>query len=56
MILKLFTIDDKHNSILDLNNLVYVDSADQCNDLGFNLAATTTVSRSWTIKVRIILI
>ena len=56
LILKLFTIDDKHNSILDLNNLVYVDSADQCNDLGFNLAATTTVSRSWTIKVRIILV
>ena len=56
MILKLFTIDDKHNYILDLNSLVYVDSADQCNDIGFNLAATTTISRSWTIKVRITLV
>ena len=56
MILKLFSVDNNHNSILDLNSLVYVDSADQCNDIGFNLAATTTVTRSWTIKVRIILV
>ena len=56
MILKLFSVDNNHNSILDLNHLVYVDSADQCNDIGFNLAATTTISRSWTIKVRITLV
>ena len=32
--------------------LVYVDSSDLCNDLGFNIGAgTSTVTRSWTIKV-----
>ena len=32
--------------------LVYVDSSDVCNDLGFNIGAgTSTVTRSWTIKV-----
>ena len=31
---------------------MYVDSADVCNDLGFNIGAgTSTVTRSWTIKV-----
>jgi hypothetical protein len=50
--LKLFSIDYKHNSILDLNHLVYVDSADQCNDLGFNIGGgASTITRAWTIKV-----
>ena len=52
LILKLFSIDYKHNSILDLNQLVYVDSADQCNDLGFNIGGgASTITRAWTIKV-----
>ena len=52
LILKLFSIDDKHDSILDLNQLVYVDSADQCNDLGFNIGGgASTITRAWTIKV-----
>ena len=52
LILKWFSIDDKHDSILDLNQLVYVDSADQCNDLGFNIGGgASTITRAWTIKV-----
>ena len=52
LILKSFSIDDKHDSILDLNQLVYVDSADQCNDLGFNIGGgASTITRAWTIKV-----
>ena len=42
------------NTILffDLNQLVYVDSADQCNDLGFNIGGgASTITRAWTIKV-----
>ena len=36
----------------DLNQLVYVDSADQCNDLGFNIGGgASTITRAWTIKV-----
>ena len=35
---------------------MYVDSSVLCNDIAFNLAATvtaaTTVTRSWTIKVK----
>lgn len=31
---------------------MYVDSSDLCNDLGFNIGAgTSTVTRSWTIKI-----
>merc|ERR1711971_183224 len=34
------------------NEHMYVDSADVCNDLGFNIGAgTSTVTRSWTIKI-----
>ena len=31
---------------------MYVDSADQCNDLGFNIGGgASTITRAWTIKV-----
>ena len=34
---------------------MYVDSSDMCNDLGFHLGDSgSTVSRSWTIKARIL--
>ena len=34
------------------NQSVYVDSAAQCNDLGFNIGGgASTITRSWTIKV-----
>ena len=52
LISKLFSIDYKDNYIFDLNHLVYVDSADQCNDLGFNIGGgASTITRAWTIKV-----
>ena len=31
--------------------LVYMDSSEMCNELAFNIGTTTTVTRSWTIKV-----
>ena len=34
--------------------LVYLDSSDACNDLAFNIGSgTSTVTRSWRIKVTI---
>ena len=33
-------------------SLVYLDSSDVCNDIGFNLGAVDTVTSSWSIKVR----
>ena len=28
-----------------------MDSSEMCNELAFNIGTTTTVTRSWTIKV-----
>ena len=37
--------------------IVFVDSSDMCNDLGFNIGSgTSTVTRSWRIKVRLVAI
>ena len=36
---------------------MFVDSSDMCNDLGFNIGSgTSTVTRSWRIKVRLVAI
>merc|ERR1711976_50925 len=37
---------------INSNEHMYVDSSSQCNDLAFNIGAgTSTVTRSWTIKI-----
>ena len=30
---------------------MYLDSSEMCNELAFNIGTTTTVTRSWTIKI-----
>jgi hypothetical protein len=42
------------NNKLFFSDLVYMDASDLCNDLYFNLmSGTSTVTRSWNIKVTI---